>query len=71
MKMIKLAYDASVDHTGKMSLAYMNKVLGSWNQKGIKRPEDISEKSSSEKGKKSAEPAKSYDMDDIKKLLTT
>ena len=68
IKMIKLAYDASVDHTGKMSLAYMNKVLGAWHEKGIKKPEDIPQKTKDTARKEMSEK-KSYDMDDIKDFL--
>lgn len=39
-EMICLAYEICVDNTGKMNLEYMNKVLKSWHEKGVKSPSD-------------------------------
>lgn len=39
-EMICLAYEICVDNTGKMNLEYMNKVLKSWHDKGVKSPSD-------------------------------
>ena len=39
--MLKLAYDICVDAKGKVDMRYINKVLESWNSKGIKSPEDV------------------------------
>ncbi len=41
--MISQAYEVTVKNTGKLAFAYMNKVLSSWKQKGIKTPEKIKE----------------------------
>lgn len=43
MNMISRAYEITVKNTGKLAFPYMNKVLASWNQKGIKTPEKIQE----------------------------
>ena len=40
-KMLKCAYDSCVNNTGKISFAYINKVLNSWFDAGFKKPEDI------------------------------
>ena len=34
-EMIKEAYDMAIDHTGKVSFSYANKILKSWNERGI------------------------------------
>lgn len=39
--MIKLAYEKTVDATGKASLAYMDKIISSWKEKGFKTPDDV------------------------------
>lgn len=39
-EMILLAYEISVDNTGKLSLEYMDKVLRSWHAQQIKTPTD-------------------------------
>ncbi len=38
--MIYLAYEEMADHTQKLSFAYMDKVLESWNKNGVKTPDD-------------------------------
>lgn len=84
MKMIKSAYDICADNTGKMSLSYINKILGSWHDGGITKPEDIPERGSGQTGpqKSGSSPSskaksrqgkneKSYDMDEVKQLLAS
>lgn len=39
--MIYYAYEESIDHTGKMSLPYMDKIIRNWNKNGVKTPVDI------------------------------
>ena len=34
--MIILAYDEMANHTGKLSFAYIDKILMNWHKKGIK-----------------------------------
>ena len=74
MKMIKAAYDICADNTGKMSLSYMNKILASWHDGGITKPEDIPEKTgktTAVKAKNQNKNTKSYDMDEVKQLLAS
>ena len=40
-EMIKLAYEANIDSKGKLSFPYMNKILISWNEKGIHLPVQV------------------------------
>ncbi|MDR2655293.1 MAG: DnaD domain protein [Oscillospiraceae bacterium] len=40
--MIKLAYDKTVDRTGKLSFSYMDSILTDWNEKNIRTPEEVS-----------------------------
>lgn len=54
--MVECAYDITVKNTGKAAFAYMNKILSSWHQKGIKTPADIKEKD--------AAPVKGQKMDE-------
>lgn len=41
MNVIVLAYEENIKNTGKLSFAYMNKVLGNWHKKGIQTPADV------------------------------
>lgn len=38
---IYYAYEESIDRTGKMSMPYMDKIIRSWYEKGVKTPMDI------------------------------
>ena len=58
--MIELAYEKTVDATGKASVAYMDKILSSWHEKGYRTPDDVT---SGESSAKSA--SGSFDTDDF------
>lgn len=52
----------------------MNKILASWHDGGITKPEDIPEKTgktTSVKAKNQNKSTKSYDMDEVKQLLAS
>lgn len=72
--MIIHAYDEMANHTGKLSFAYIDKVLSNWYKKGIKTAADI-EKESEEfskskkpvpSGKSGSSQNASYDIDEFK-----
>ncbi|MBR6531192.1 MAG: DnaD domain protein, partial [Clostridia bacterium] len=65
--MIYLAYEEMLDHSGKISFAYMNKVLASWHQKGLKTPDDVEKDKQSfrEKKSKKNDTNTSYDMNEF------
>ncbi len=68
--MIMLAYEEMANHTGKLSMSYMDKVLISWHGKGFKIPTDI-ENSKAEKAPVKTVKAgnsnnASYDLDEFK-----
>ena len=68
-QMIQLAYDRTVDLTGKAAFPYLNKILAQWHERGICTPQEAKD----EMGARKASPAKpgsaSYDLQDIQKLL--
>ncbi len=65
--MIRTAYEKTVNNTGKVSMPYMNTILKSWYEKGIKTVSQITEKESAvpkkEKGKNTG-----YQLDDMAAL---
>ena len=74
MDIIRLAYDVTVDATGKATINYMNSVLANWNKDGLRTPEaikaadEVHKAGSMEKvkGKKKSEtPQGSFDTDDF------
>lgn len=70
-QMLRLAYDACVDATGKCSLPYINKVLDQWQKKGIRTPDQAREDREKKARNTAAsnKRATSYDIDEIQKLL--
>lgn len=66
--MLKLAYDICVDAKGKVDMRYINKVLESWNSKGISTPEDV-EKDNRKPTKKTKNNFSAYDKELVEKLF--
>lgn len=66
--MINEAYQRTLDKTGKLAFAYMNKILADWYGKGIKNKEQLEtdqKAPASEKGENA-----SFDIKDIEQLLS-
>ncbi len=65
--MLYLAYEETLDHSGKISFAYMNKVLSNWHQKGLKTPADVESDKQAyrDKNKKASNTQTSYDMNEF------
>ena len=62
--MIRTAYEKTVANTGKISMPYMNTILKSWHEKGIKTVSQIAEKESSS-GQKGKNRTATYQLDDM------
>lgn len=77
--MIYLAYEEMADHTQKMSFQYMDKVLQSWYQNGIKTPEDVaaakakplSGTAQNTSGTKKSGSKTSYDINEFEKSVVS
>lgn len=73
--MLQAAYDQCVNNTGKVSFAYINKVLEQWHKAGYQKPEEIQQKSGTvaKSGRTvkraSASNDKSYDIDEIEQFI--
>ena len=72
--MILLAYEQMADRCSKLSYPYINKVLTSWNSKGITTPEQVYEDNKQfcdKKSKKVTEdaPPASYDINELENRL--
>lgn len=62
--MIKTAFELTVNQTGKLSFAYMNKILESWAQNNICKAEDVQKK---EKPATKTTKAARYDFDALQR----
>lgn len=73
-EMLREAYNRCIDKNAKISMAYINSILKSWFEKGIKTPEDIEKESAAPKaksGKKSDDGFGAYDKSLVNKLLNS
>ena len=68
--LIKAAYERTVNNTGKLSLPYMNTILKSWHQKGIKNVSQIAEKENTKTPKSDFKKSQqgAYELDDMAAL---
>ncbi len=69
--MIILAYEEMANHTAKLSMPYIDKILASWHEKGLKTPDDVEKASKEQKEKTPASKTgsgqdASYDLDKFK-----
>lgn len=70
MEMIYLAYEEMANHTSNISFPYMNKILLSWHEKGVRKPADLEALRTSPAKITADAPAKkgqfaSYDLDEF------
>lgn len=65
--MISEAYERCVNATGKLNMAYINKIIESWHNLGYKSIKDVNEAEEKRKGKQEKRNEKSYDLDEIEK----
>ena len=71
ISMILLAYEEMANHTSKLSMPYIDKILASWHEKGFRTPEDVEKASEEQKDKKQVSASKtgseaSYDLNKFK-----
>ena len=67
-EMIMMAYDITVNSTGKMSFPYANKILENWNNSGVKTRESAEQLNAAHRQKSSEQTAptnSSFDMNDV------
>ncbi|MCD7727896.1 MAG: DnaD domain protein [Ruminococcus sp.] len=64
-ELIKAAYELTLDNTGKLSFAYMNKILLNWEKEGVKTTNDIEASNAKKAASKKKPKDKSYDIGDF------
>ncbi|MBC8545956.1 DnaD domain protein [Clostridiaceae bacterium NSJ-31] len=71
LPVIKLAYERSIENTGKLSFPYINKVLSNWRSQNIRTPEQVAKESSAFARQKAEQqkPKSSYDIDELEAYL--
>lgn len=62
LKMIRLAYERTVDQTGKLSFPYCNSILKAWHEKGYRTPEETTREPHSQPA---ANRAPSFDLEEF------
>lgn len=63
--MIKAAFERTVNNTGKLSLPYMNTILRSWHDKGIKTAAQLEQKDPAKPSVRKNAHQGSYELDDM------
>ncbi len=69
-EILRAAYEANVDNTGKMSFPYINKVLKRWHDAGVVTTDDIAKIDKKQDNSKSSKASKnsSYDLEELMKI---
>lgn len=65
IRMIRLAYERSIDNIGQIKFSYIDKVLTNWYQQGIRTTQEAAEESSRPRRKKSQHSNTSYDLGEL------
>ena len=65
LALIRAAYERTVENTGKLSFAYVNKILSSWHAKGIRTVQQAEE----ERAVRSVSDKPSFDIDEIERMV--
>ena len=67
--LIRLAYEKTVENTGKVSFPYIGKILSSWYEKGIRTPaQALAESSAPPKNTENAKKEYSFDLESFEQL---
>ncbi len=70
LEMLRLAYDKTLDRTGKVSFPYMDKILTSWHRDGIKSPKQAAEeRKPTAKAKPQESTYSSFDIAELEQLF--
>lgn len=69
LEMIDEAYQITLNRTGKLSFAYMNKVITGWAENGVKNKEQLVENGKRFKEKVLAGVESSFDLDDLTRAV--
>lgn len=65
VEMIMVAYQITLDNTGKLAFQYMNKILENWYTKGFTTPEQVESERQAMVQEKKQSTDSSFDLDDI------
>ncbi|MGI5959043.1 MAG: DnaD domain protein [Massiliimalia sp.] len=69
LDMIQLAYEKTVQNTGKVAFAYTNKILLNWNKKGFSTLQDVLENEGAKGYSTHHTGTRSYDIEEFEKYL--
>lgn len=68
--LLKSAYNICIDANGKLSMAYINKVLENWHKDGVKTPDEIETKQKKVQSVKTTKGA-TYDLDLFEQMINS
>lgn len=68
-ELIKLAYEKTVDNTGKVAFPYLHKILSQWQAHGVRTVEEAQREMSGGKPPRKGEGDASFDLRDIERMM--
>lgn len=68
-ELIRLAYDRTVDNTGKVSFAYLGKILAKWYEKGVATPEAAEADLSAGRPGRAESAGGAYSTDEVRRKM--
>lgn len=68
-ELLRAAYEKTVERIDKVSFPYINSILQSWKDKGIKNTEDLKNDISEQRGRKNGSDSSSGSMDKYKEFI--
>lgn len=67
--MIKLAYERTVDNTGKVAFPYLHKILTQWNKQGVRTVAQAEQEMSGRQAARTQSGEASFDLGDIERMM--
>lgn len=67
-EMLRAAYDACVDHTGKFSAPYMDRVLTGWHNAGVRNLQELDAYNNKSQSDQNQQQDKSYDINELERM---
>lgn len=69
--LLKSAYNTCIDANGKLSMAYINKILENWHKCGVKNPDEIEAKTKKDKAPKKTTNGATYNLELFEQMINS
>lgn len=69
--LLKSAYNTCIDANGKLSMAYINKILENWHKCGVKNPDEIEAKTKKDKAPNKTTNGATYNLELFEQMINS